>query len=449
MSAVVIFLLLPVVSAVPAPATSSTLGSVHSPVSPELLASASGAFAFVSNFEDRGLDGWSSAAGKAPTVTMSVTYGGEPSLASSASQGTQVDTASRGFKPGDTAISFQVAIDTRSGEGVFGLGNGQAALALVGVSNGRIVAGKDVAHLLDLGPVPTGTAYPDGWAYFAANVYQGSNSNWVMQVFVDRTDKIAATIPVPNAGGYSNAIIETLSGSAHYSDVVVSTYQIPIYDPGYNNMEGYGQGSGLLVNLLPAYFNLTAQMNLDSWNTPQAGMLSFQINAMNSTGTTKSTCRGFFQLGIDLDPNGRIAPWYVVGKNCEAVYFLGSGVGRSVPSPFPTHLVLTILDAQSSNKIVFTIKDTSTAQVFNATIPYSGDAFYGAYTQLEWQPCCNKYPIQEFKFDGSLYGIQITPVSGPRTSLSSSYMLPFVLDVPPTWNFAYYRDSTDGYHQGT
>jgi len=214
-------------------------------------------------------------------------------------------------------------------------------------------------------------------------------------------------------------------------------------------MEGYGQGSGLLVNLLPAYFNLTAQMNLDSWNTPQAGMLSFQINAMNRTGTTRSTCVGFFQLGIDLDPNGRIAPWYVVGRNCEAVYFLGSGTSQSVPSPFPTHLVLTILDAQSSNEIVFTIKDTTTSQVFNATIPYSGGVFYGTYTQLEWQPCCNRYPIQEFKFDGSLYGIQITPLSGPRTSLSSSYMLPFVLDAPPTWNFAYYQDSTDGYQQGT
>jgi hypothetical protein len=73
-------------------------------------------------------------------------------------------------------------------------------------------------------------------------------------------------------------------------------------------MEGYGQGSGLVVGLLPAYSNLTAQMNLHSWSVPQNDILSFQINAMNLTGTTVSTCHGFFQLGVDLDPLGRIAP---------------------------------------------------------------------------------------------------------------------------------------------
>jgi len=137
----------------------------------------------------------------------------------------------------------------------------------------------------------------------------------------------------------------------------------------------------------------------------------------------------------------------VQGKNCIAIYFQGSSNHRSVVSPFPTHLVLSIIDVPAVNQIVFTIKDTSTNQLFNASIPYRGGLFYGMYTQLEWQPCCNRYPIQEYALDGSLYAVQITPLSGPKMLLSSSYMLPFVLDAPPSWSFSYYQDSVDGYQQ--
>jgi hypothetical protein len=446
---------LPVASA---PSAVHSLGPASAP-SPSLermkpAGSNQGAFAFVSNFEDGKLDGWSSLSGKAPTVTTSVPYGGEPSLKSSASQGPQVDTANQGFLTGGSFVSFQVAIDGVTGQGLFGLGTGGAALALVGMSNGNVVAGTDAAHLQTIAPVPVDSAYPAGWVYLTANVYDASTKSnpvgWVMQLFVDRTDQIAATVPVPGAAGYANAIIETLSGTAYYSDLVVSSYQIPDYVPGYNNMEGYGQGSGAFVSLLPAYYNLTAQMDLEQWSTPQVGILSFQINAMNYYGVTRSSCGGFFQLGIDLNPNGYIAPWYVEGKNCIAHYFLNSNsphIQQGIPSPSPTHLVLSIVFEQAAKQVVFTIVDTTTAQTFTASVPYGGDPFYGMYTQMEFQPCCNAYPISQYSLDGSVYGIQITTLTGARQALTSSYMLPFVLDAPPSWNFGYYQDSTSGYQQ--
>ena len=417
--------------------------------------STQGAFAFVSNFETGTLDGWQSVAGATPSVVMTPSYSGEPSLASFARKGTQIDTASQGFVTGDSFISFQVAVDASKGSGFFGLDGTNGPVALVGVSNGEIVAGADMNSLQSVEAVPTGTAYPNGWSYISANIYDASTSSnpsagWVMQLFVDRTDQIAATVNVPNAASYTGAIIETTQGTAYYTDIVVSTYEIPIYIPGYNNMEGYGQGSGLLVNLLPAYYKLTAQMTLNSWSTPQQGILSYQINAMNFYGTTTSTCVGFFQLGVDLNPNGYISPWYVPGKNCFAHYFLSSqnpAVQPGVFSPPDTHLVLSIVYDLNAKDVNFTILDTTINEQFSATIPYSGTSFYGSYTQLEFQPCCNTSSIQAYKVSGSLYNMQITTLSGNAQSLPASYMLPFTLDAPPSWDFTFYQNSAAGYQQ--
>ena len=418
--------------------------------------STAGAFSFVSNFEDRQFDGWTAVSGAA-SVTTKTTYSGEPSLkSSSGGAGPQVDVASQGFVTGDASISFQVAM-SGAGTGYFGVGTSGSPVAVVGISNGRVQAGPDLNHLQDLGPIPNGNSYPVGWVYLLASVYDSNTnsapgSGWAMQVFVDRTDQVAATITVPVAGSYNDALIDTTAGTVYYSDIVVSSYQIPTYLPGYNNMEGYGQGSGLLVNLLPAYYNLTAEMNLRSWNIPQVGILSFQINALNYYGTTRSTCGGFFQLGIDLNPNGHIAPWYVPGKNCVAHYFLNSNsphIQQGTPSPAPTHLVLSIVYQMAAKQVIFTIRDTTTSQVFNASIPYSGDPFYGMYTQVEFQPCCNTSPIQDYQLSGSLYDVKITTLAGSTQGLPASYMLPFVLDAPPVWNFGYYLNSTFGYQQTT
>ncbi|MEM3185049.1 MAG: hypothetical protein QXQ39_00010 [Conexivisphaerales archaeon] len=419
-------------------------------------ASTAGAFSFVSNFESGTLEGWSIVQGTA-IVTTKVNYFGEPSLASKAQNGkVQIDIANKNFVTGDSFISFQVVINTQKGNGFFGLYTLQAKpVAVVGVSDGYVYAGTSPTNAVKIESVPLSSAYPNGWVYIAANVYDAStpsspNAGWVMQVFVDRTDQVAATVNVPYASSYSGAIIETLSGTVYYTNIVVSTYEIPIYIAGYNNMEGYGQGSGLLVNLLPAFYNLTAEMKLNSWSTPQNGILSFQINAMNYYGTTTSSCVGFFQLGVDLNPNSYISPWYVPGKNCFAYYFLPSqnpAVEPGFYSPPGTLLILSIVYYPSQNQITFTIKDLNTSAVYTASIPYNGTAFYGSYTQLEFQPCCNTSPIQDYKINAELYSMQITTLLGNQEFLNASYMLPFTLDAPPSWDFTYYQNSTYGYTQ--
>ncbi len=441
--------------AAPAPLTVTTdaLGAFHAPVGRAPAQGTAGAFAFVSNFEDGALDGWSGLMGSAPSVSTKTTYYGEPSLKSSATGGPQVSVANAGFVTGDSFVSFQVALNSGRGTGYFGLADaGNAFVAVVGVSNGEVFAGSSLSTLTDVGPVPTGTAYPAGWAYLSANVYNAGSKapNWVMDLYVDRSDIVTATVSVPAAANYAEALLETTSGTAYYSDIVVTTYEIPIYIPGYNNMEGYGQGSGLIVQLLPAYTKLTAEMTLNSWDVPQDGILSFQINAMNYYGTTRSTCQGFFQLGIDLDTNGAIAPWYVPGKNCFAHYFLPSmnpAVQPGVASPSGTHLVLTIEDNLATTSVGFTIVDTTIGQTWSASIPYSGTMFYGMYTQIEWQPCCSSFPIADYAFSGTLYHQAITTSTGAVQGLPSSYMLPFTLDAPPQWSLTWYQDSTLGYDQ--
>ncbi len=429
------------------------LGTHHAPLQRSPAQGTAGAFAFVSNFEDGGLDGWTAVAGASPTVTTKTTYFGEPSLKSSATGGPQISAANQDFVTGDSSVSFQVALTSGKGAGYFGLADASNEfVAVVGVSNGEVFAGGSLSSLADLGPVPPGTVYPAGWVYLSANVYNAGSKapNWIMDVYVDRSDMSTATVPVPSAAGYAEALLETTSGTCYYTDIVVTTYQIPIFIPGYNNMEGYGQGSGLLVQLLPAYTKLTAEMTLNSWDVPQEGILSFQINAMNYYGTTRSTCQGFFQLGIDLDPSGTIAPWYVPGKNCFAHYFLPSNnpaVVPGVPSPFGTHLVLTIEDDVADTAVVFTIVDTTIGQTWTASIPYSGTMFFGMYTQIEWQPCCSNFPIEAYQFSGVLYNEVITTSTGAVQGLPSSYMLPFTLDAPPQWSLTYYQDATFGYEQ--
>jgi hypothetical protein len=424
----------------------------HAPLSHARTKGVTGTFSFVANFEDGTLDGFTSVTGTTPVVTASDYYG-EPALMSDATSTTQTDMANTGFVGGAGLVSFQVAIDAGTGSGYFGLADvNNASVAVVGVSNGDVWAGSSTSSLTDLGAVPIGTAYPAGWVMIYANVYDTGKKtpNWIMDVYVDRTDMIAATVQVPSAAGYEEALITTTSGTALYTNIVVSTYEIPILVPGYNNMEGYGQGSGLLVQLTPAFTKLSAEMTLNSWDVPQTGILSFQINAMNYFGTTRSSCQGFFQLGVDLNPNGYIAPWYVNGKNCIAHYFLPSmnpTIQSGVASPAGTHLELTIEDQVAARQIVFTIIDTTIGQTFQASIPYHGSPFYGTYTQLEWQPSISNYPIEDYVFSGAVYNMQITTLSGEVQPLKSDYMLPFSLDAPPVWSLTYYQDDMNGYNQ--
>ena len=443
-----------------APAAAHQAGPKHG-----YAASTQGAFAFVSNFEDGHLDGWAPVSGAAPSVSTSTTYAGEYSLESSGSGAPQIDVAKSGFISGDSFLSFQVAVDAGTGTGLFGLYSGSAAspseVAVVGVAGGEVVAGANGSSLQEVGPVPTGTAYPSGWALLSANVFASTTQShkqagWVMQVYVDQTVAPNATLSVPQAGGYAGATIDTTSGTVYYSDVIVSTYEMSTTIPGYNNMEGYGQGSGLLVSLLPPFTTLSAEMDLNSWNTPQAGILSFQINAMDYYGTTATTssCVGFYQLGVDLDPSGYIAPWYVPGRNCIAHYFLNSqdpAIQGGVYTGPDTHLSLSITDDQAAKAMVFTIVVSSPALksplTFTASRPYNGTEFYGTYTQMEFQPCCNQFPIQDYSLSGELYNMQTTQPGGSPQSLPASYMLPFMLDAPTSWFLGYYQGSVSGYQQ--
>jgi hypothetical protein len=418
-----------------------SLPSFSLAANPLVSAAPAAPFAFVANFEDQKLDGFSSVGGAVPTVETAVNYAGEPSLRSSASGGTQVDVASTGFVRGEGSLSFEVAIDAgTTAKGYFGLATGAPAfVAVVGVQAGEVVAGPNLTHLKSIEPVPTGTAQPAGWVDLVADVDLNASSPH-MQVFVDRTDVVAASVKTPGVADYTQAEIDTTHGAVRYTNVYVTTYELATYLPGYNNMEGYGQGSALLVKELPEFENYTATMTLHSWSEPQGGILSFQINAMNRTGTTKSTCHGFFQLGVSLDKNGKITPWYVPGVDCESTNFVAA-----TSTPPNSTLVLSIVWDQAAQEISFVIDDVTLGVTWSHVLLYTHGGFYGAYTQMEFQPCCNTSSIGSYALDGELSDMTITTVHGVTQLLPASYMLPFQLDAAPSWFLGYYAGSTGGY----
>ena len=208
------------------------------------------------------------------------------------------------------------------------------------------------------------------------------------------------------------------------------------------------------MNLLQPFTILHAQIELANWNTPETGILSFQINAMNYYGTTRSTCKGFFQLGIDLTPDAYIAPWYVPGSNCVAHYFLSSNnpaIQNGFQTPANSVLILNIIDSPANKTITFQIADMSVSpssgyRYWNASVPYSGTAFYSTYTQLEFQPS-SSFPIGEYHFNGTMSGISCGNSMSGLSPLSEDYMLPYTLNAPTGWSFTYYNNQNAGYSQ--
>ena len=116
-------------------------------------------------------------------------------------------------------------------------------------------------------------------------------------------------------------------------------------------------------------------------------------------------------------------------------------------SPAGTHLTLTIEADVETNTVTMTIVDTTINQVFTTSFAYGGGPFYGMYTQLEWQPCCSSFPIEDYQFSGTLYNERITTLAGTVQGLGSDYMLPFTLDASTTLSLTYYQDSILGYDQ--
>jgi hypothetical protein len=435
-------------------------GSLHVPrVSTQGAFNSTGLFVFVADFEHGSMGGWHPSQGNASIVT-SPSYAGEPSLSSSAGAALpQVEIANRSFVPGAPSLSFRADLYyAGGGTGFVGLAGAHGPVAMVGVGGGSVWAGANLTTLTKVRSIPTGTAQPAGWVDLMASLAASTGGNstaWTMQVYVDRTDTIAASnVSVPNASGYSGAILETTKGTVDYTDLVFTSNQIPITIPGYNNMEGYGQGSGLTAALLPGFTTLTATMTVANWSIPQQNILSYQINAMSYVGTVRSTCHGFYQLGIDLNPGGRIAPWFVPDGNCVAHYFNSkhpTSGNRGFVSPPGTRLELSIHDNTSAGTIEFAIHDLSISgpnRSLTATIPYNGTRFYGAYSQVEWQPCCSSFPIRAYFLNASLRAMTIAGGGVPSpTLLSGSYMVPYVLDAPPSWSLTYYRTNVGAYDQ--
>jgi hypothetical protein len=457
----VLVLMLPPLSNGPVPSTGGVAPALGVHNVPAAGSNLPGAFAFVSTFEDLRADGWR-AVGGTFAIQSHPNYAGEPSLVSVARGGPQLDVAPHGLVGGQPFLSLQAVLHPGPGAtGFIGVGSHGSPVALVGVSEGQIWAGPGLSDLSNLGPIPSHTAQPSGWTYVTANIYQGKSSGggsatWRMDVFVDQTAvPIATGVPVPSAGEYTEAVILTTQGRMAYSDYILTTYQIA---EALNNQfapnpsDGYGQGSGVLVTLLPRFDTLTSTIQLDNWNVPRTGVLSVQIDAMNPRGADSATCHGFYQLGVDLDPHGKIAPWYVP-KNCDPFYFGESQIGvvsSGFESPPGTVLSLSIDRIPAENEMVFTLVDHDVSApnaVWSATIPYTGPAFVAAYTQIEWQSG-SSVPVSHYFFNGSFAHLRISGgnLSGP-VRLGPEYMVPFAVGVPPSWNFFYYNRSDAGYSQ--
>lgn len=416
--------------------------------------STQGTFAYVSEFNSGGdyADyGWSLLNG-APSITNSVNYFGEPSLGFSSSGAVWTQ---QNITAGGQFFSFQYAVNSANGNGSFTITDPSGVSIATITSHGNSVSIFASDGSSFTGTAPSGSAYTNGWQYISGNLYNTSTNkqfSWTLQVFVDQTNSVFATVSVPLGYAYGGIQLTDNSGSVYFTNIVATSYQIPIYIPGYNNMEGYGQGSGLLVSLLKPFTTLHANMVLYNWSTLQNGILSFQINAMNYYGATRSTCVGFFQLGIDLDPNGTIAPWYVEGTNCYAHYFIHSNSPALQPgfqTPNGTKLGLTIQDVPALKEIFFQITDynvTGANRYWNATMPYQGTQFYATYTQMEFQPVAESQ-ISGYHFSGSLYNMTYGSSPTGMTLLNNSYMLPFTLDAPQNWSLTYYDGTSASYNQ--
>ncbi|MGC8618682.1 MAG: hypothetical protein ACP5UZ_08135, partial [Thermoplasmata archaeon] len=295
----------------------------------------------------------------------------------------------------------------------------------------------------------------NGWILVSGNLFKytiGNESSWRLQVFVDNTTSVFANISTP--GGYSYAGIEILSssGTVFFTNIIFTSYRMAVYLPGYNNMEGYGQGSGALVSLLKPFTILHANFVLYNWSVTRYSTLSFQINAMNYNGAENQTANGFFQLGVDLDPNGKIAPWYVGNNRAIAIYFKNHqspDFMPGFPTPNGTVLGLTIQDIPSKGMISFQVIDYSVSNQYrywNVSIPYIGTEFYAAYTQIETSSM-NGSQLNDYRFNGSMFNISYGSSIPSLVPLNSSYMLPFSIDAPSTWSLTYYSNQTAGYRQ--
>ncbi len=413
-----------------------------------------GSFEFVSEFssgENFSNYGWLSTTSISGSfITDQPNYFGEPSLA--VGNGSTL-LSNRNITGGDQSVSFQFAVYARNGSGTFAITNysGEGVLSILvsgtNISINALGSSSNIERSISVGSI-----VDNGWILVTGNLFVTNQTDWTAQLFVGKTISVFANISVPFGGSYAGIKLNTSKGVVYFTNIIFTSYRMAVFLPGYNNMEGYGQGSGFLVNLLHPFTVLHSDFNLSNWSVPTYATLSFQMNAMNLSGAENQTANGFFQLGIDLDPNGRIAPWYVGGKYAIATYFKNHPSSDFMPgftTPNNTALGLTIQYLPSEKLVLFQIVDytvTGEMRYWNASVPYDGPEFCSAYTQIETSSM-SASQLSEYRFNGSMsnisYGSDITNL----IPFNNSYMLPFSVDTPSTWSLTYYNDGMSGYRQ--
>jgi hypothetical protein len=416
-----------------------------------------GSFEFLSGFTQSNnyTDyGWSLVSGEpTPLISSFPNYFGEPSIA--LANGTTL-FSDKSVVKGDKAVSFQFVINANDGNGSFAISNSTgASIAAVSVDGTNVSISSGNGSSSFSGEISPTSEISNGWVLVSGNLFnytEGNTSGWRLLLFLDNTSSVFANISAPLGYSYGGVEISSSSGDVYFTDIIFTSYRMALFIPGYNNMEGYGQGSGALVSLLQPFTILHSNFMLYNWSVARYSTLSFQINVMNLTGAESPTSNGFFQLGVDLDPNGKIAPWYVTGKSAIAIYFNNHPSPDYMPgfdTPNGTLLGLTIQYIPLEEKIIFQIVDYSVNNQFrfwNTSIQYNGPEFCAAYTQIETSSM-NGSQLNNYRFNGTMYNISYGSDMSSMTLLNSSYMLPFSIDAPLNWSLTYYSDVTAGYRQ--
>lgn len=388
-----------------------------------------------------------------PSITNDPNYYGEPSL--SVPGGTSVFSGKDVIK-GDSAVSFQFAVDANGSKGIFEITSSDGGyVASISIIEGNVNVSTFSSDGILASETSGNLSGANTWTLVSGNLFNYNNSSgsgWRLQLFVDNTSYVFANISAPIGYSYDGIEMASSNGTTYFTNIIFSTYRMSLFLPGYNNMEGYGQGSGAVVKLLNPFYVLHANFILYNWSVERYSTLSFQINAMNLYGAEHQTSKGFFQLGIDLDPNGKIAPWYVANNNAIAVYFSNHPSPDFMPgfqTPNGTVLGLTIQYDPHTGLIEFQIVDYSVNNQYrywNTSVAYDGSPFYAAYTQIETS-AMNSTQMVGYRFNGSMYNLSYGSNESTMIQFNSSYMLPFSIDAPSIWSLTYYDDSTAGYLQ--
>jgi hypothetical protein len=396
--------------------------------------------------------GWNLESGtKIPPITGNPSFMGEASLSLAA--GTVVAT-DRNVVPNDPVVSFQFAVDSAIGAGMFAVTNSSGRIiASVSVSGDLVSVSSFAGHVARI--FQGGLEEMQTWLLITGNLVNlGSflEPSWMLQVFVDGTSNVFANLSAPYGNTYSGIELASLSGTVYFSDIIFASYEIGRNIPGYNVMEGYGEGSGSLASLLPPFDIISADIVLDNWSSVQYDTFSIQINVMNYTGATNPTSNGFFQLGIDLDPGGVIAPWHVNGKDAIAEYYPENVNNYFMPgfkTPCKSIIQMTIYYEMEKRTILFQIVDeniTGNERWWNASMEYDGPPFCAAYTQLEISGFTPS-GINSFSFNGSISNVSFGTLPSGLEPLNSYYMTPYMINTPNSWQMGFYDDKSSSYFE--